>query len=187
MRVISGKSKGHKLKSPKGLKTRPTIDRIKESLFNILGNIDNEDIILDLFSGSGGIGIEFLSRGAKRAYFVDTSSESINIIKDNLKHTNLYETGVVIKDDALSAVEYFSKSSVKFNYIFLDPPFKEHDLLISTIEAIDFSKLLIDNGTIIIEHETDLQLQESLFNFQKVKFRKYGNETISFYKYYNKE
>ena len=84
MRVISGSRKGHKLKSPKGENTRPTEDRIKESIFNILGNIKNNSLVLDLFAGTGSIGIEFLSRGAESCYFIDLSNDSIKIIKENL-------------------------------------------------------------------------------------------------------
>ncbi len=82
MRVITGSARGHNLKAPKGENTRPTSDRIKESLFSIIGIIDDESTVLDLFSGSGGIGIEFLSRGAKFSYFIDSEIESINIIKE---------------------------------------------------------------------------------------------------------
>ena len=126
MRVISGLKKGHKLKAPKGLEVRPTEDKIKESLFNILGNIDKDSLVLDLFGGSGSIGIEFLSRGARACYFVDISSNSISYIKDNLSHTGLNELANVIKSDSVKAIKQLSNRNLKFDYIYIDPPFRHN-------------------------------------------------------------
>ncbi len=182
MRVISGSRKGHKLKSPKGLYTRPTSDKIKESLFNILGNIASESMVLDLFSGSGSIGIEFLSRGATSCYFIDNRLDSINIIKENLLHTKLYEFAVVLKDDALRALRDLKKNTIRFDYIFLDPPFKDRDLLFTVIEFISNYKILFDTGLLIVEHDSSIEPNDNLYNFIKVKSKNYGKETISFYK-----
>src|SRR5699024_2858791 len=135
LRVISGDKKGFKLKAPKGKDTRPTEDRIKESLFNILGPIDENAIVLDLFSGSGSIGIEFLSRGAKSVYFVDSSNLSINIIKENLKHTDLNKRSKIIKGDSVKIVKFLDRKNLKFDYIYIDPPY-EGSLIEKSMEAI---------------------------------------------------
>lgn len=182
MRVISGIRKGHKLKTPKGLSTRPTEDKIKESLFNIMGRIDGEAIILDLFAGSGSIGIEFLSRGASKAYFVDRSRESTEIIKENLNHTKLTEKASVLRGDALKALENFKESQLVFNYIYLDPPFDNHELLLKALGKIEKENLLSENGLLIIEHEKNLLLDDEIFSFSKYDSRVYGNKTITFYK-----
>lgn len=182
MRVITGKVKGFKIKAPKGLKTRPTTDRIKESLFNIIGTLYEESIVLDLFSGSGNIGIEFLSRGAKECHFVDNDMESIKVIKENLNKTKLINQSNVHKKDSISALKYFSSNKIKFDYIFMDPPYNK-DLSLSTLLEIEKNDLLNEEGYLIIEHETELDLPESLNNIYKFDLRKYGITSISFYKY----
>lgn len=182
MRVISGLRKGHKLKAPKGTDVRPTEDRIKESLFNILRFIDQDSIILDAFGGTGSIGIEFLSRGAKLCYFVDNSHESIDIINKNLKHTNFIEQSVVLKKDIVVAVKSFRENKLKYNYIYLDPPFKEHELIYKLLNLISSESILNDDGVIIIEHEEELRLEENVNKFLKFDYRKYGSKSLSFYK-----
>lgn len=182
MRVISGLKRGHKLISPKGLDVRPTEDRIKESLFNILGNINNDSLILDLFAGSGSIGIEFLSRGAQRCYFVDVSAVSLSAVKDNLIHTGFLDSGIIIKKDATKAIIEFNKNGIKFDYIYVDPPFRHEDLLLGVLELINNNSILSHKGVIIIEHEKELILEDNLYGFIKYKNRNYGSKTLDFYK-----
>ena len=182
MRVISGLKKGHKLKSPKGLDVRPTEDRIKESLFNIIGTIHNQSIILDLFAGSGSIGIEFLSRGALNCFFVDISATSLSVVKDNLTHTGLEKNAIIIKKDAKKAILDLNKQNIKFDYIYLDPPFRNEKLLLNVIEEIYNNQLLSENGIVIVEHEKELVLNDELYGFIKYKDRNYGSKTLDFYK-----
>ena len=182
MRVISGLKKGHKLKSPKGLEVRPTEVRIKESLLNIIGTIHKQSIILDLFAGSGSIGIEFLSRGAEKCYFVDISAASLSVVKYNLTHTGFDKSGVIIKKDAKVAILAFNKDNIKFDYIYLDPPFRNESLLLDVIEEIYNKQILATNGVIIVEHEKELVLNHELFGFIKYKDRNYGSKTLDFYK-----
>ena len=181
MRVISGLKKGFKIKAPKGKDTRPTEDRIKESLFNILRNIDSESIILDLFAGSGSIGIEFLSRGAKKAYFIDKSYLSIKTIKENLIHTNLEEKAEVIKNDSIKSIGLLGKKKIKFDYIFIDPPYGE-SLIMEALEKIWNEEILKEEGIIIVEHEANLELNDSAYNFIKLDYRNYGSKSLTFYK-----
>lgn len=181
LRVISGEKKGHKLKAPKGMETRPTEDRIKENLFNILNPLKGQAIILDLFSGSGAIGIEFLSRGSNLAYFIDISNSSIETIKDNLKLTKLLDRSVIMKMNAISALNTFKDQAIRFDYIYMDPPFKDYDLLIKAINLVSENKLLKDDGRLIIEHESDFNSEIDINNLQRYDSRKYGSKTISFY------
>ena len=182
MRVISGLRKGHKLKTPKGTDVRPTEDRVKESLFNILNNIDENAIILDGFAGSGSIGIEFLSRGAKLSYFVDRSAESIKSIEENLTHTKLKDNSIVIKKDLLITIKDFKNDNIKFDYIYLDPPFNQLNLIEKVLKEISINDILKINGEIIIEHEKELELEENLYNFKRTDYRKYGNKSVTFYR-----
>lgn len=180
MRVITGTARGHSLKSPKGLNTRPTSDKVKESIFNILGYIDEEDVILDLFSGSGGIGIEFLSRGAKTSYFIDSDSNSIKTIKENLKNTKFLEKTFVYKNDVDRAIKILGNKNMEFDYIFMDPPYNK-EYVVSTLENISKEKLLKKEGKVIVEHETKLELPNECFGIVKVDIRKYGDTSVSFY------
>lgn len=125
MRVIAGSARRLLLKTPEGMDTRPTTDRIKETLFNILQRDVPGSVFLDLFSGSGGIGIEALSRGAKKAYFVDNSPKAIACIQQNLASTRLESLGIVLKQEACSALEsIFRRSQEKqIDIIFMDPPY----------------------------------------------------------------
>ena len=182
MRVISGIRKGHNLKSPKGKGIRPTEDKIKESLFNIISPISNEAIVLDLFSGTGQIGVEFLSRGAYKTYFVDKSITSISIIKENLLHTKLLDSSVIINKDAKIALRIINEMNLKFDYIYIDPPFKEHTLVIQTLETIIDNTLLKSRGLIIIEHENELVLENKFKNLIKYDTRKYKSKSLSFYR-----
>lgn len=183
MRVISGIRKGHGLKAPKGIEVRPTEDKIKESIFNILVSIDKKDsVILDLFAGSGSIGIEFLSRGAKTCYFVDISSKSIQSIKENLLHTNLNDLATVIKSDSLKAIKDLGSRSLKFDFIYLDPPFRNSKLLYQVLNAINDYQLLSANGLIIIEHESELIFEDQIFDFKKTDERRYSSKRVSFFK-----
>ncbi len=180
MRVITGSARGSVLKAPKGENTRPTSDRVKESLFNIIGYINEEDVVLDLFSGSGGIGIEFLSRGAKSCYFIDEDQNSINVIKANLEKTRLLDRSLIYKNSVDRAIRTLASKNSKFNYIFLDPPYNK-DYVEGTLGNISRENLLSESGKVIIEHESRLELKNSYFDLIKVDCRKYGDTSISFY------
>lgn len=182
MRVISGLRKGHRLNSPKGMDTRPTDDKVKESLFNILGYIHDDSIVLDLFGGSGSIGIEFLSRGAKECYFVDSSAKSIAAIKENLIHTKLMESAIVMKSDSIKAIKHLESNKIKFDYIYLDPPFRQRDLLFNVLSTLNNYPILSDKGMLIIEHERELILEDIILNFNKIDERRYGSKTITFFR-----
>lgn len=182
MRVISGIRKGHKLKSPKGKDTRPTEDRIKESLFNILGSLKNDALVLDLFAGTGAIGIEFLSRGAAMAYFIDSSYDSIKIIKENLSHTKFLDKSLIYRKDSIVSIKFLKEKKLEFDYIYIDPPFEKHDILFNTLDSLNEYPILKKDGIIIIEHENKLKLEESLNNFKMVDYRNYGSKSITFLK-----
>lgn len=180
MRVITGVAKGHKLKAPKGLKTRPTTDRIKETIFNIIQDIENDDYILDLFSGSGGVGIEFLSRGAKKCIFIDADLNSIRTIKDNLKNTKLTHKSEVYKNTYDKAIKILSKKDIKFDYIFIDPPYNK-GLSVKAVSYVLEYGILKEDGTILVEHEKNMEFS-NLKDSYKIETRNYGDTSISFLK-----
>ena len=164
MRVIAGKARRLPLKTVPGLDTRPTTDRIKETLFNILQN-DLYDIrFLDLFSGSGGIGIEALSRGAKEAYFVDNSRAAVSCIRDNLEFTRFSQQAKVFSCDVISALSRLEREE-PFQIIFMDPPY-EKEIERRVLEYIsEHTPSFVDDDTLIIIEaslETDLSYADTL-------------------------
>lgn len=149
MRVITGSAKGTHLVAPKGLDTRPTADRVKESLFNILGNKVTEKNVLDLFAGTGNLGIEALSRGAGKATFIDAVTDKI--IRENLKRTHLEEKGEVIRGDVFKTLKRLEKEERAYDLIFIDPPYFK-GLSQKTLEILNFSSLFSDNSIIVVEY-----------------------------------
>jgi len=182
LRVISGLKKGYRLKGPKNRDIRPTEDRIKESMFNILGYVDNESMVLDLCAGTGSIGIEFLSRGAKKAFFVDRSRESIQCIKENLIHTKLEDRAEIIRGDVIKAIINFGQRGIAFDYIFTDPPYNSEKLINDIIKHVSKSAILKrNNGIFIIEHEKSVTLDDEMYDLKRIDYRVYKNTCLSFY------
>lgn len=181
MRVISGTARGKKLVSLEGLKTRPTLDRVKESLFNILQFDIKNAQILDLFSGSGALAIESLSRGAEKAVLCDFSSEAVKVININLEDTRLKSKAEVLNKDYLETLNKLKKRSEKFDIIFLDPPYKT-DYILKSIERILEYNLLQENGIIIAETDDKNKIEE-IKNMEGIEIyddRKYGIVHIIF-------
>ena len=180
MRVISGKARGTKLFSLDGEKTRPTLDRVKESVFNIIQNEINESVFLDLFSGSGAISIEAASRGAKKVIACDKSKDAIRIIKRNIEKTHMEEKISVYNDDYQECLKKIKNT--KFNLIYLDPPYKT-DYALKAIRLI-LELNLIDNNSIIIVETDDEEILNKIEkeNIQIIDKRKYGRALITFIK-----
>ena len=179
MRVISGKYRGRKLVSKKDESVRPTIDRVKESVFNILQFDIYQSKALDLFAGAGSYGIECISRGAKTVVFNDMDAESVGIIKQNTK--NMTEDFTVINKDCKSALTYLSEKSHKFDLVFLDPPFYK-GLIDGALKLIVSLNLLNKDGIIVLEHEKDLVLDLTGTNLEIFKAKSYGLSNITFLK-----
>lgn len=165
MRVIAGSARRLLLKTPEGLDVRPTTDRIKETLFNILQTDVPGCVFMDLFSGSGGIGIEALSRGARKAYFVDSSAKSIACIQQNLTTTRLAEHAIVLKQEVCSALESLGRKGreEQVDIVFMDPPYDNGDEK-AALAVLNRMPYVTDETIIIIEakRETDFSYTESL-------------------------
>ena len=182
MRIISGKARGTKLYTLDGTATRPTLDRVKESLFNIIQNDIEDSTVLDLFSGSGAIGLEFLSRGAKRAVLCDSSKDAIKIIKQNVQKTHFEEKVEVYNMEFTKLVERLQNQ--KFDIIYIDPPYATDFIKISLEKIIEY-ELVNENTKIIVEtdDETRILNQIEKMYVEITEKRKYGRETIIFLKY----
>ncbi|WP_213644135.1 16S rRNA (guanine(966)-N(2))-methyltransferase RsmD [Paenibacillus lautus] len=182
MRVVSGSAKGRPLKSVPGTSTRPTTDKVKESIFSMIGPYFEGGALLDLFAGTGGLGIEALSRGMERAVFIDVEPKSISTIKDNLKATRLEEGAEVYRNDAARALKALEKRGYSFDLVFLDPPyrFKNGDELM-----LDMAErgLLQDSAVVVLEYESSYNYPEKFGDFCCFRTAKYGEAAISIYRY----
>ena len=172
MRVIAGKARRIQLKTIEGLETRPTTDRIKETLFNMIAHGLGDASFLDLFAGSGGIGIEALSRGAKNAVFVEKNLKAVACIKENLKNTKFTEQAEVLQMDVLSALHRL-EGRKRFDYVFMDPPYN-HLLEKQALTYLAESDLLNENALIIVEAslETDFSYVEEI-GYSVIKRKEY--------------
>lgn len=180
MRVITGQAKGRKLKAPKGMNTRPTSDRTKESLFNIIGDRVIDAKILDLYAGTGALGIEALSRGADSAVLVEKDPRVVKSIRENLELTGLAGQAEVICRDADEAVGYFAARTKNFDLIFLDPPYLR-DLLQKTLETLSRNKIVAPGGWVITESSKLDSLPDNYGNLKKIRQERYGDTILSFY------
>lgn len=182
MRVIAGEKKGHSLKAVPGSSTRPTSDKVKESIFNMIGPFFDGGIALDLFGGSGGLGIEALSRGTKRVIFVDQDKKAIDTIKSNLEQCQFRDRAEVYRNDALRALRALIKREVKFSIIFLDPPYANENIS-SILAIIDDHGLLAEAGTIVCEYGAGQQLPEQVGALVNVRTEQYGDTGVSIFQF----
>ncbi|WP_027307429.1 16S rRNA (guanine(966)-N(2))-methyltransferase RsmD [Caloramator sp. ALD01] len=180
MRIITGTARGRIIKAPEGLNTRPTSDRVKESMFNILDYHYSYENVLDLFAGSGNLGLEAISRGAKKCIFIEQNKEAYNYLVDNIKNLKFEDYCEYYKQDAFSAVEILAKRGEKFDLIFLDPPYGK-GLVEKSIKSIYEKGLLDDNGVIVSEQDVNDVLPDIIGNIKKVRVEKYGRTAIAFW------
>lgn len=175
MRVITGSARGRRLETPAGNDVRPTTDTVKEAVFSIIQFLIEGRTFLDAFAGSGQMGIEALSRGAKRAFFIDQKKQSIQIVKNNLKNTGLSDFATVLSTDTIA---FLLSTKEKFDIAFFDPPYKTGILQ----SALEKAPLVMNRGGLIIcEHPTDEKLPETTGEFAVKKKYKYGKIMITIY------
>ena len=178
MRVITGKARGVALKTPEGLQTRPTADRVKEALFSIIQFDVPGARVLDLFGGSGQLGIEALSRGAKHAVFVDASEQACRLIKENLRRTKLDSDAQVVRSDYM---QYLDRCREKFDLILLDPPYAEV-FLENSLKKISEIDILQSGGIIVAERPVEKALDCDFEGFVRSKDYKYGNTLLTLFR-----
>ena len=176
MRVVSGKKRGKKLETLNGDTVRPTTDKVKESVFNVIQFELSGASFLDLFAGSGQMGIEALSRGASKVTFVDINMSSINVINKNLVATSLFDNAEVVNTNALL---FLKNVTDVFDIAFLDPPYKS-DVLLDALFLIP--KVMSKSGIIICEHPIDVILPDDVVDFKLTKMYKYGKIAISVFR-----
>ncbi len=179
MRIISGTLKGRRLVTPRGLSLRPTSDRVKESMFNILGNEVNGKVILDLFAGTGNLGIEALSRGAKRVTFVDKNREAIRLIQKNLLSCRMEDRSEPLLKNVNEAIGFLKRKGERFDLILMDPPY-EKGLIQKTIELLCTERIYHDDSILVIEHNRREPLSDISDSWNLTRQRRIGETVLSF-------
>ena len=177
MRVISGSARGLKLTSPDGLDTRPTTDRVKESIFNIIQSYLPCINILDLFAGSGALGIEALSRGASHGTFIENNLFSFNVAKSNIEKAHFVDKTEILKKDAF---DFLNICTLKYDIIFLDPPYNQ-GLLTKAVQKIYEKNILDTDGILVVETELNGEIPEHQ-GLECIKNAKYGKTLVLIYK-----
>ena len=180
MRIISGKLKGRRLNTPSDQRIRPTTDKVKEVIFSMItGWIDDESVCIDLFSGTGNLGLEAISRGAKTVYFCDNHRESYNLTKSNVRHCGVEDQSVLMMGDYKVSLE---KIPQKADVIFVDPPY--HEMLVpKVVSRIVECDRLQPGGIVVAEHLEDDILPQELCGLEMIKERKYGTILVTVYGY----
>ena len=177
MRVIAGDFKGRKLETPVDNDVRPTSDKVKEAMFSILMNDIWGSKVCDLFAGTGGLGLEALSRGASKCYFADQSKASVRMLTENVKKCKAMEKSIIIPGDFTRALERLREP---IDIFLLDPPYGL-GMELKAMEIISRNNLLAEDGVIVVEHDAKDVMEDEISGFTKFKEKKYGKVVLSLY------
>lgn len=180
MRVISGYLKGRNIDGYVIETTRPTMSRVKESMFASIQNDIENATVLDLFCGSGSLGIEAISMGASKCYFVDNNKNIIKYLNKNINSLNINDKSIVIDKDYKDALLYFKNNNIKFNIILVDAPYKM-EVMNEIANIINEYNLLFDNGLLVLEYSFD-KLENKYGNLKNIKSKKYGDKFVTIYR-----
>lgn len=182
MRIVAGQYKGRRLKAVNGTKTRPTTDKVKESMFNIIGPYFDGGRVLDVFAGSGALGIEAVSRGAQEAVLIDRSFQAVKTIKENIALTKEEEKFSVVKGDAFKILKVLAEQKQNFDFVFFDPPYREQKIL-KMIQSLVQLQLLNNDALIICETDQNAGLPQNIANFDLLKQVEYGITVLTCYQF----
>ncbi len=187
MRIIAGTFRSRQLKSLKGMALRPTSDNLRETLFNVLGGLVVNARFMDLFAGTGAVGIEALSRGASEAIFVEKHPPAVALIKENLESLEIREGARVVASDALKALERLVKepsaANARIDILFLDPPYAEAEAYKTVLAFLGGANLLAENAVVIAEHQRSLDLPETFGKLERVRVLRQGDAALTFYRF----
>ena len=182
MRVIAGQYRSRKLVAPSGSGTRPTSDRLRETLFNVVAAAVPDSVWLDLFAGSGAVGIEALSRGARMVYFVESSSRAAKAIRVNLNSLSIAEGFEVQEREAAQALRLLDSAVVVCDFCFLDPPYADREAYEEALSFLSQSRLLSPNSMVIAEHDKHFDLLERYGALRRTRRLQQGDAVLSFYR-----
>lgn len=180
MRVISGYLKGREILGYNVVTTRPTMSRVKESMFASIQDYIDNSIVLDLFCGTGSLGIESISMGSSRCYFVDNNNDILNYLNKNINNLGIRDKSIIMNKDYRDSLLYFKNNNIKFNLVLVDAPYKLK-VMEEVIELITKYDLLLDNGIIVLEYSLD-KLKDKYYNLELIKNKKYGDKYVNIYR-----
>ncbi|HXH68513.1 MAG TPA: 16S rRNA (guanine(966)-N(2))-methyltransferase RsmD [Candidatus Limnocylindrales bacterium] len=187
MRIIAGAYRSRQLKSLKGMALRPTSDNLRETLFNVLGELVVDARFADLFAGTGAVGIEALSRGAREAIFVEKHSPAVALIKKNLESLEIRKGARVLPLDALLALKRLAEepaaATTRLDIIFLDPPYADVEQYKNVLSFLGGANLLAENAVVIAEHQRSLDLPESFGKLERVRVLRQGDAALTFFRF----
>ncbi|MDR5586931.1 MULTISPECIES: 16S rRNA (guanine(966)-N(2))-methyltransferase RsmD [Clostridium] len=182
MRIISGKARGRKLIPPASMETRPTLDRVKEAMFSMIQGYIPDSNVIDVFAGTGSLGLEAASRGAKEVYLIDKSSETFPLLKENIKNLKFDDFCFALNMDSYEALRKLSNQGKVFDLIFIDPPYCK-EMIPEAIKIIKENNVLNENGIIVTKIDTIEEIYDGYEDIILTRSRKYGNTTVCFYAY----
>lgn len=180
MRIVAGEAKNKRINSQKGHGVRPTLERVKESLFGIITPYIEDSIFLDLYGGTGSVALEALSRGAKRAIIIEKNEVALRVIIENVNYLGFQDKCRAYRNEALRAIEILANKRETFDIIFIDPPYKDM-VCVATIEKVISQGILKDGGLIIAEHFIAEDMPDEIGPLKKADERKYGSTVLTFY------
>ena len=181
MRVIAGKYRSRVLIGPGAQRLRPTSDRLRETLFNVLGPSVADSLFVDLFAGTGAVGIEAISRGARETIFVESSAKAARLIRENLKTLDILSGAELIEAPVLRGLEKMATRHLLADFIFLDPPYENTGNYIEVLEFLDASHLIAPRGIVIVEHYRKTELPEFLTRLECARQIEQGDAILSLY------
>jgi 16S rRNA (guanine966-N2)-methyltransferase len=182
MRVIAGKFRSRKLKGPGLLRLRPTSDRLRETLFNILGPEVEDSLFVDLYAGTGAIGIEAASRGARQVILIESNPKAARLVRENLAELDIRSGTELMEADALIGLEKLARRHLVADFIFLDPPYEKAIEYTHVLEFLDASHLIAPRGVVIVEHHRRAELPERLDRLECTREIEQGDAVLSFYR-----
>lgn len=182
VRIIAGAAKGRALKAVPGTNTRPTTDKVKEAIFSMIGPFFDGGIALDLFAGTGGLGLEAWSRGAEKVIFVDKDKISVDIIRHNVRAAGAESDAEIYRNDADRALKALAKRGISFSLVFLDPPYRMTDMNEWMSELAE-KGMLEPDATIMVEHDASVAYSDNIPGFHQIRSAKYGDTAVTIYRY----
>jgi 16S rRNA (guanine966-N2)-methyltransferase len=182
MRIVAGKYRGRRLRSLRGLALRPTSDRLRETLFNILGPGVEDALFVDVFAGTGAGGIEALSRGARGAVFIEKHPAAIELIRSNLAALGIRTGAEILATDALRGLESLAARHLRASFFFLDPPYAAEQECQEALEWLGSSRLLEPAGRVVVEHSRRRELPDRFEDLERVRLLEQGDAALSFYR-----
>lgn len=181
MRVIAGRYRSRRLKGPGKLRLRPTSDRLRETLFNVLGPAIEDSLFVDLYAGTGAIGIEAASRGAREVVIVESHRAAARLVRENMDSLGMGSSVEVIEDDALRGLEKLAARHLLADFIFLDPPYEDSSEHVKVLEYLDSAHLLAPYGVVIVEHRSKMDLPGRFDRLERTRLLEQGDASLSFY------